>query len=520
MAVDRDRLAQKVVDAGRHNAETGQGFDIVRPEAAAMAEALRAFGYSTPTAIADLVDNSIFAEASRVDIRFHWSGADSYIALLDDGRGMSEDELVNAMRPGSRNPLEARAGSDLGRFGLGLKSASFSQCRRLTVASRDRRERSTSVRRWDLDYINQTSEWRLLREASPGSGDRLRDLEHQTSGTLVLWENMDRIVGDRPVDDAQARDRFLDLARETEQYLGMIFHRFMEGNNRLAIYMNGNPIKPWNPFLERNSTTQWLGEENLKYRGEKIRIQPFVLPHHSRLDPETHKLAAGAGGWNARQGFYVYRNRRLLVTGEWLGLPFTKEEHYKLARIRIDIPNTMDQDWQIDVRKSRARPPGVLRRDLERIARLTRERAVAIYRHRGKVVTRGGSTEHSLAWQKTVKHGKISYRINREHPLVQKALQVPREHRGDIRALLRLAEETVPTAAIAIDHSEHPDDQAAPFETTTDREIKEVMMAVYRALVHSGLNGEDARARLAGMDDFRNHPELIAIIDEIALQGE
>ncbi len=515
-----DKQVGETLRSRQHDIETSHGFDIVQPEAAAMAEALRAFGYSTPTAVADLVDNSISAGASLVDIKFHWSGRNSCITLLDDGHGMNEAELINAMRPGSRNPLDTRDEADLGRFGLGLKSASFSQCRRLTVASKSADRNSVATRRWDLDYINLTSEWRLLKEASPGSEDRLKGLEEVDSGTVVLWEEIDRIVGDHRVDDAPARDRFLDLAHETEQYLGMIFHRFLEGGAKLTIRINGNPVAPWNPFLERSPATQLLGEEILKFRGENITIQPFVLPHNSKIDRDTHRFAAGRGGWNARQGFYVYRNRRLLVAGDWLGLPFTKEEHYKLARIRVDISNAIDQEWQIDVRKSRARPPGVLRKDLERIARLTRERAVAIYRHRGKVVARSGSTGHSFAWQKIVKHGKIAYRISREHPLVQKALQVPREYRGDIRALLRLVEETVPTAAIAIDHSEHPDDQASPFEITTDKETQEVMVAVYRALVLSGLSREDARARLASMDDFRNYPELLAIIDEITWREE
>jgi hypothetical protein len=478
-----------------------------------MVEALRAFGYSTPTALADLVDNSIFAGASVIDIRFHWSGADSFISLLDNGCGMNEQELVDAMRPGSRNPLETRDEADLGRFGLGLKSASFSQCRRLTVASR-RPEAGKTTRRWDLDYINQTSEWRLLKQASAGSDNRLEGLEQLRSGTVVLWEKMDRIVGDHTVEDSPARERFLDLAHQTEEYLGMIFHRFLEGTDRLTIRINGGRVESWNPFLERIPATQWLGEETLRFRGERISVQPFVLPHRSKIDRETHQAASGAGGWNARQGFYVYRNRRLLVAGDWLGLPFTKEEHYKLARIRIDIPNVMDQDWQIDVRKSRARPPGVLRKDLERIARLTRERAVAIYRHRGKVVARGHSAGRTFAWQRTVRHGKISYRVDREHPLVRRVLEVPQEYRRDLRSLLRLIEETLPAAAIAIDHSEHPDDQSSPFEVATEREVREVMRAVYRALLNSGLDGEEAKGRLAAMDDFRSYPELLASLDK------
>lgn len=509
-----DELTLRTVQARHHATSPDQDFDLVEPRPAAMVEALRAFGYSTQAALADLVDNSISAGATSVDVIFYWSGADSYIALLDNGHGMSTEELTNAMRPGSRNPLETRADTDLGRFGLGLKSASFSQCRCLTVASRRSRGSPAATRRWDLDYINRTSEWRLLKTASSGSVERLQILDGFSSGTVVLWESMDRIVGDEKLDDMQAQRRFLDLAGQTEQYLGMIFHRFLEGNDRLELRVNENPVVPWNPFLERHTATQWLDEEILPFSGERVKVQPFVLPHHSKMDREIHRRAGGSGGWNARQGFYVYRNRRLLVAGDWLGLPFTKEEHYKLARIRVDITNAMDQEWQIDVRKSRARPPGVLRRDLERIARVTRERAVTIYRHRGKAVARGSSADHVFVWEKVTRHGKISYKVNREHPMVSRVLAVPPQHRSDVRALIRLIEETVPTALIAIDSSERPGEHSGPFETSTDREAREVMMTVYQALLSSGLSKVEARSRLSMMDAFSARPELVASLDE------
>src|SRR5579872_5411751 len=123
-------------------------FDIVAPDASAMIESLRAFGYDLPTAIADLIDNSISAGAKNVWLNFRWNGPDSFISVADDGCGMSRTTLINAMRAGSRSPLDPRTPADLGRFGLGLKTASFSQCRRLTVASKEKKN-STCIRRWD-----------------------------------------------------------------------------------------------------------------------------------------------------------------------------------------------------------------------------------------------------------------------------------------------------------------------------------------------------------------------------------
>src|SRR4051794_3158509 len=161
------------------------GAEIVPPNAAAMIESMRAFGYSPATAIADLVDNSITAGARTIDVRLHWAGTASWGSIADDGHGMSETGLRSAMTLGSRSPRDDRAADDLGRFGLGLKTASFSQCRSLTVASRTAAT-GINVRRWDLDEVARTGEWRLLTTPPPGDADGLRFIGDD-SGTVVLW---------------------------------------------------------------------------------------------------------------------------------------------------------------------------------------------------------------------------------------------------------------------------------------------------------------------------------------------
>lgn len=316
-------------------------YDLVEPGAPAMLESLRAFGYNIQTAIADLIDNSISAEAKNVWLQFYWDGSESYISMLDDGKGMTEAELVNAMRLGSRNPLEEREPNDLGRFGLGLKTASFSQCRRLTVCAKAVHQNSVT-RRWDLDYVSKTGEWRLLRSAASGSEERLTALEQMESGTVVLWESMDRVVGGTKTDDAKAHNRFLEMIEDVEKHLAMVFHRFLERKNKLQIWINQRLIEPWDPFLTNEKVTQWLPEENLYFQENRVVVQPYVLPHHSKVDPQTYEKAAGSNGWNAQQGFYIYRNERMLVAGEWLGLGLQRDEHCKLARIQVDLPNSMD----------------------------------------------------------------------------------------------------------------------------------------------------------------------------------
>jgi hypothetical protein len=493
-------------------------FDIAEPYATAMLESLRALGYSIQTAIADLIDNSISAGAKNVWLGFHWNGSDSWVSVRDDGYGMIAENLVKAMRPGSQNPLEERNPDDLGRFGLGLKTASFSQCRRLTVASRTE-GCEVAIRRWDLDYVGLTNEWRLLRSAAKGSASRLDALETMNQGTIVLWECLDRVVGNAQVDDTKAYDHFLETVETVEKHLAMVFHRFLEKRDRLRIWINNRAIDSWDPFLSDVKATQILPEEKFLFGGDGLLVQPYVLPHHSKIDQETHTRGAGLYGWNAHQGFYVYRNERLLVAGDWLGLGFQKEEHCKLARIRVDLPNSMDDDWNIDVKKSRARPPALLKTDLKRIARLTRQKAVQIYRHRGKVLARENSAKHVFPWDKKIRRGKIFYSINQEHPLIKEALSLPKEHQSVVRALVRLLEETVPVQQIWIDSSTDPEKHSQPFEDTPSSEVVEVMVEIYRVLRKSGLNPEQVRNRILTMEPFQHFESLIENLSDELIGG-
>lgn len=488
-------------------------YDLVEPDASAMLESLRAFGYSTPAAIADLIDNSITAGARNVWVQFHWDGRDSHVAVLDDGGGMPEEALVGAMRAGSRSPLDERPPGDLGRFGLGLKTASFSQCRQLTVASRARGH-DPATRRWDLDYVREHRQWRLLKSAAPGSDDRLAPLSGMEQGTLVLWEKMDRVVPNDDVSSEADHARFRELIAAVYEHLAMVFHRFL--GKAFRVYVNGrqprHQVKPWNPFLPSHEATQHFPEEAISTPKGVIAVRPYVLPHKDKLGDRLHEEMRGPAGWNAQQGFYVYRNQRLLVAGDWLGLGYTKEEHYKLARIQVDLPNTMDSDWDIDVKKSRARPPGAIRDRLRTIADLVRSRAVEIYRHRGRYHARRTPDIDSFAWKPGRRKDKVVYSVNREHPLVARALKTSGEARSLVEAMLRLLEETVPVRQIWLDAAEQPDGHSRPFEAVPEGEVKGVLTQVYAALRATGLTPQESRERVASMEAFAGYPQLIATL--------
>ena len=490
-----------------------EGFDIVAPHAASLVESLRAFGYELPTAIADLVDNSIFARARNIWIDFFWDGEKSAICITDDGRGMGETELRDAMRPGSINPLADRDPLDLGRFGLGLKTASFSQCRRLTVRSKTAASGNVT-RCWDLDTIARTNKWCLLRSADEAAEPRFKRLQELSHGTAVLWQSMDRLVKGQRTDNKRDHDYFLRRIEETQLHLGMVFHRLLAGARALKIIINERRAEPWDPFLENQIAIEPRPTEKLRHIHGQVVVRPYVLPHLSKIAPEVHAQAAGPRGWNAHQGFYIYRNHRLLVSGDWLGFGWTKEEHYKLARILVDLPNTMDHDWEIDVTKSRACPPPSLRADLRRIGEDTRARAKKIYSFRGAKLMPKEGEERIFLWNQKARHGRVSYEINRDHPLVQQSLAACSD-KSPLRALLRLVEETVPVPLITITDREKPDQTLGPFETAKAPEIIEVMRAAFAALRETGYSPKEAIARLRTMEPFPRFPaELEAFVEK------
>jgi hypothetical protein len=482
--------------------------EFAEPNASALIESLRAFGYDLKTSIADLVDNSISADARNIYVDFYFDGSASSVTVTDDGYGMTLEGLINAMRPGSFSPLELREPEDLGRFGLGLKTASFSQCRRLTVFSK-KAGSDGNARTWDLDSVITNNSWQLL---IPDDSEQIKEfsqLRNLPSGTAVLWEKTDRISSGMDTESSKDLNRFNDVIDVVSEHLSMTFHRFLEGRGKINLYINNNTVEPWDPFLSSHPATQEIADEDLRFSEEIINITPYVLPHHSRLSAEEHERAAGPKGWNGQQGFYIYRNRRLLVSGSWLNLKLKKEEHYKLARIKIDIPNSLDSQWQIDVKKAVARPPPQIRDDLNRMAKVTRSRASDIYRHRGKIAARTQSGSDTFMWEIKMKNRKPTYKINRKHPLVNDLLDDKSLNTTKIRQLIKGIEETIPVTAIVLKNSENPDNISAPFEHSDETEITEYLGAIYSAFKSRGFTDSVISEKLKHSEEFRECQYLI-----------
>ncbi|MEU1882936.1 ATP-binding protein [Streptosporangium sp. NPDC020072] len=480
-------------------------YDIAAPEPVGMVASLSSLGYSLPAAIADLVDNSISAKASNIDVEFTWAGRDSWVAVIDDGEGMTADELVTAMTVAARGPATPRTATDLGRFGVGLKSASFSQARQLTVATSA--SGTWHVRTWDLDVVERTGQWRLLRdsdEATTNLLDRIRGTTNR--GTIVLWRRLNGFhVDGMTEDDESTQKQFYAEATRAESHLGMIFARFLTGSRRRTIRVSGSPVDPWDPFLSGHPSVQPLPVERFPLGAGSVRVEAFVLPSAQRLTQVEYEKAGGPRGWLDQQGFYVYRRDRLILAGDWLGQRgLRREEKYNLARIAVDIPAEADVEWGVDVRKSSVVPPVGLRPHFRRIALKARSIAADVLRYRGQVAARTHGDPLLYAWNVRRNNDQVTCRINRSHPLVKAVLRPGGVGPDDIRALIRLLEETVPVTALRVMHETDTSDDPEPFggPGLADAGATEVAQCIYKALVSEGRSPAAARERLRTMPPF------------------
>lgn len=369
------------------------------PSPRRLMKSLRDMGYDFAQAVADVVDNSIEASATEIKINVEFNGDDSWVRIADNGTGMRPDVLKEAMRYGSEREYEE---DDLGKFGLGLKTASMSQCRRLTVASRWHTTRAdVNAYAWDLEHIESTNRWEILTVSRSNSGPGIHQLLRDYPGTVVLWQRLDRILGYKYPYGEAANRRLAQMCRDLEQHLGMVMHRFLSGEARrkIRISVNGNDVQPWDPFWRSEQKTDQWPAEYLKVNEDDakgtIRIEPFILPHQSDFSsPSVHKAAAGPSGWNQQQGFYVYRANRLIQSGGWSRLR-APDEHTKLARVAISFSPRLDEAFKVNVAKMRVQIPNSVREDLANLVKKLTKAARKTYdRKEGKApsVTSNGAT--------------------------------------------------------------------------------------------------------------------------------
>lgn len=420
------------------------------PDASALMTSARSFGnYDLSSALADLLDNSIKAQATQIDIHCVRCNGEAEVRILDDGYGMSPAELGKAMRPASTNPGAERAPDDLGRFGWGMKSASLSQCRRLTVISR--RDGILSGAVWDLDDL---ADWKMgildAGEIAALANVRLSERD----GTEIIWSRCDRLSEHGAVEGRG----FNDLVAHAKARLAIVFHRYLagdEGLRKLSIRFNGDELKPSDPFLRHHEATQRFARESLSLCGQPIDVQAFVLPHYSRLTSADHERLGGQEGFVRNQGFYIYRQHRLIMHGTWFRL-VRHGELSQLVRIAVNIPNSLDEIWKITLDKADAQLPSGLRARLKDIIDGLRSKSGKVFQSRGARVRPDSGT--TPVWSKYIRNGEVRYYINREHPLLSVLLECgDKELAGAAGAALGIIEESIPVISIGEDVRSGPD---------------------------------------------------------------
>jgi hypothetical protein len=363
----------------------------VTPSARRLTESLRDIGYDFLSAVADIVDNSVSAGATRVDVVIDYAGAASRVVIADDGAGMTERSLQEALRFGTRREYGRH---DLGRFGLGLKTASLSQCRHLSVVSRHAPlNRRIAALTLDLDRIAAADRWVVFDPWDSAAVQCALDWLDESRGTVVVWERLDRVLPER-AEGTWARRKLQQLAERTAQYLAMVFHRFLEGDvgaHTLTITVNGEKVPPWNPFALQEEATQRLDDHSFEVRdGEtagSVALRSYILPNRSLFSSASEfERLSGPKKWNRQQGLYIYRANRLIQSGGWSGLR-AADEHTKLARAALDFGPSLDHLFRVDVAKMRVTLPAEIRTMLERPIHELCRRADRMYRHEDEDVS-------------------------------------------------------------------------------------------------------------------------------------
>jgi len=475
-------------------------------------DSYRNIGYSMETAIADIIDNSIYAKATIINVNMidyddFWKGPS--VQIIDNGFGMSDSELRESMRLACKSPNEVRDPSDLGRYGLGLKSASFSQCRIMTVCSK--KDNQLTCKQWNLDHVKEVNRFEI-EECAPESYN-CEDIIKTESGTAVIWSQMDALASIFDISDNDKKEAaWIKLKNNVYNHIAITYSGFAKD---IYFYFNGNRVEMWDPFALDNTLTKEIADEYINVANDKVRIRSYLLPN--KLAPKEMEKLAFNSSMNEMQGFYIYRNNRLIKYGTWLGLnKLTKKEAFRLARIRIDIGNTMDDLWHIDIKKENAICPSELTEKLLSYAKNARRVSSSVFRSKGKTLRRDASkSDYTFLWNYRTKDEKPVYEINRKNPVISGFCDsLDSTQLKQFKSILKFIENYIPVMSILEAESSS---NGKYFENTPseikDTEIEQSFWEAVDTLESTmGVDREEAINICKCIEPYSNH---VALIDKI-----
>ena len=395
------------------------------PQARDLIKSIAEQGYSLESALADIIDNSISAKAENVIVLTRRLDDRLVLYIADDGEGMSERDLAKNMHMPSSSIEQDRDSSDLGRFGLGLKTASFSQTRKLTVLSRPRSIEKWAGRRWDVERM---LDWdlgiippqgclELAGEFDECHSSTLGQIADFNSSTIVIWEGLYKFQPGASI--AEKEDGLHEqLSTVTLDYLGLIFHRFLENENRpFSIKVNNVFVEPFDPF-PKSAGLRSLGKERFGSDRESFSMEGIVLPAKA-IKAEPGLYSNSRRNLLDLEGFFVYRADRLIWAGGWGGM-IPRRPNIQLARVKVELGNQSDQLFELNVAKSRVVIPHTLKRGVMRSVLTLIEEAKKEYFSRSvKSQKQSNANEKvQLLMKVATSQGQI-IQVNHKHPIVE-----------------------------------------------------------------------------------------------------
>lgn len=424
------------------------------PPASSLIESIRSIGYSFDAAIADIVDNSISAHAKNIDVDVAPpKNGNLSVVILDDGDGMSEEALKIAMSLGGKGPRASRAPGDLGRFGLGLKTASFSQAKKLLVISKREEDVALCGIEWDLNHVVDSNRWeaRLLSNPECLSELSKKGIAEFGHGTAVIWGECDRIT--QGLQNDKDLSQFVNQSIEQlKKKFSLIFHKYLN-KKKFIMRVNSEKLIGLDPFCLSGGAevahSQILFEEEFIVNKTKILIRGYLLPHITRMGGVARENQISINGdHTAGQGLYLYRLDRLISSGGWQGV-VRKSESNKLARVEVSFESDADQLWQLDVKKSTAILPLAIRSRIRDLIRGISSMSGDVFVKR----VRMRKTSPNSIWERVYDKEKksITYQIDRNHPIIDGFLEKFDTKEAFAEDLLFFIESTFPADLIAND---------------------------------------------------------------------
>ena len=408
-------------------------------------------GYSLETSLADLMDNSISAKANKIEVLIDTDSEPFKLFLVDNGEGMTQEELIKNMQFPSNSPEESRLDVDLGRFGLGMKTASFSQTRKFTVLSKKKGDKKYHGRTWDVDFLVDNG-WKIIINSEEEvsnimyqynrlSEEYFNKFEDFEANTIVVWDGMYKF--EEYLNEENRKDSLKkEVTEVTSDYLALVFHRFMEKSiNPLQIRINNTRVNPFNPFPEEEKDFRQIEPKQSTFRSDVIKIEGFVLP--SRAISETKKRLTK---WTTRyrglmdmEGLYIYRADRIILFGGWNGI-VKKAPRLQLARLRVEVGNSVDHLLHLNVAKSQIVIPHELRNAFEDYIQELKIEAEREYYNRGIRKFSGKKSHDNIQlFDRSYSNRGSVLEVNNNFPLV-KTLEdsLSKKQQSQLNLLLRM----------------------------------------------------------------------------------